>query len=125
MAVLFLDLRITFPFLLFFEHFLTLVFLPDRFVEYAALLSEQSDAANDVVVLEVRASDRALIRQTAAIVVVSFLISACLAAFEAPIIEHVYTDEVCHLVVHLFTIAQLERQIFFLFVFLRLIRVLT
>ena len=91
---------------------LPLVLLPDCFVENAPFVCQCIDSLADVQELEVAAGLRALIRLSAFL----FFSIFTEAAIEAPIIEHVQADEVCHLVVHDFALAELERQVLVVFV---------
>lgn len=48
-----------------------------------------------------------------------------LLPFNIAVIKHVNTDEVRHLIIHFFSLAKLERQIFILFVLLRILTILS
>lgn len=105
-------------YLLILDELLSLVFLADRFVDDVSLLLKDADAAEQIIVLKVRASLLALVVQATVLIVLRAFL-----AVEVPIIEHVDLDEIHHFVVHNFALAYLKRQVLVILVVLRGLRV--
>ena len=110
-----------FRLLLLTNSFLVLVFLFYRVIDHVPLLFQVTHSPNKVYEFEMWTSIRALIGEPTLLLV--FILR--LLPFNIAVIKHVNTDEVRHLVIHFFSLAKLERQVFILFVLLRILTILS
>lgn len=90
-----------------------LVLLSDGLVKNAPFFGQLCYALVNIVKVKMAASLRTLVGLPT---IVFLLLVLAKAALEATVVEHVQTDEVRHLVVHDFTLAQLKCQILVVFV---------
>lgn len=105
--------------LLFFHVALAYVFLLDSLINDSTFLLQISHSANEVQEFEVRASLWALVRKAS--ILIGFV--CWFLTIKVSIIQHVYTDEVCHLIIHLLALTQLECKILILFILSTCLRV--
>lgn len=120
---LFLNLLLlwNFSLLLLTNSFLVFIFLFNRLINYIPLLLQVPHSAYKVYEFEMWTSVGALIGETTFLLI--FILR--LLTFNIAVIKHVNPDEVRHLIIHFFSLAKLECQIFILLVLLGVLTVLS